>query len=94
MAMRACGACGRKYRGKGLRVLLLQGAGSAGKIVCPTCAAKATPVLTPESTRCGCGAPATACAGCASKREARDQKKVVADLVKKLEKQTKLWRCN
>lgn len=90
MAMRACGACGRKYRGKGSRAVVLEGPGAGtGCIVCPTCSSRSTSVLTNKTARCKCGDVATTCGGCAQLREARDQAAVVGDLVKRLEGQLK-----
>lgn len=93
MAMRSCGACGRKYRGKGTRVTVLEGrVASEARIACPDCVARSTLVLVPEGGRCACNMIATTCEKCASNRLARDQVAVVHDLVRRLEGQLKAHR--
>ncbi len=87
-----CGICARVVR----KTTLVHAPGEGGKLrrvrACASCAARGiTVVPLGGSTKCGCGALASLCAGCATDRNKSELRKVVAPAAEKLRQLAKAY---
>lgn len=91
--MKACGACGLKYRGKGSRMLAMTATGARFCIACPSCSKESVSICmgSTPGTPCKCGTPAAVCNGCANVAHKKSARQVVNAAIKMLELQLKAY---
>lgn len=91
--MKACGACGLKYRGAGKRTLAMTAKGARFVIACPSCSRETVSIClgVNPGVPCKCGTPAAVCNGCANVAHKKSARQVVSAAIEMLEKQHKAY---